>query len=95
MLKITQPEGENRAILWLEGKLVGPWVTELRSILAVPPGVFCRILDLAGVVFVDDSGIDLLLELRQRGLELINCSEFIRGLLESRSGRAQGSTGPR
>lgn len=62
----------------LEGRLVGPWVDELRRIgddaLAQKKTLT---LDLEGVRFADHHGIALLQELSQRQVSQINCSQFL------------------
>jgi len=62
----------------LEGKLVGPWVEELRRLsdaaLMTSEAVS---LDLEKVWFVDSQGIVLLRDLAKRHVAQINCSQFI------------------
>ena len=83
MLRITKLDG-NAAVptLKLEGKLLGPWVDEVRRAcydLAIPGRVQ---LDLAAVTFVDAAGARLLRELLRRGVSLVVCSGFVAALLE-------------
>lgn len=70
-------------ILRLEGRVIGPWVDELRrsceEALATSTSVE---LDLSGVSFVDRPGIPLLLCLRERGVILGKCSGFVSALLK-------------
>jgi hypothetical protein len=50
----------------LEGRMVGPWVTECqRAWLALEPSLSPKKLsvDLCGVIFVDESGLELLREI--------------------------------
>ncbi len=88
MLKIEATEGPNgRSRLRLEGRLIGPWVAELRS--ACEPVVASRrplVLDLSEVVFVDAAGLDLLCALGQRGVAL-DCSGFVAEQLRARGCR--------
>jgi anti-anti-sigma regulatory factor len=80
MLRITRVAGP---VLKLEGRLLGPWVDELRRACADlenPPGRLC--LDLAAVTFVDAAGARLLRELRQQHVTLTGCSGFVTVLLE-------------
>jgi ABC-type transporter Mla MlaB component len=83
MLKITHTEGhDSLSTLKLEGKLLGPWVTELaRSCneLACPPD-WLR-LDLSAVTFVDGPGLALLRDLLGRGATLAACSGLVAELL--------------
>jgi ABC-type transporter Mla MlaB component len=72
MLRITHLEGHDSiSTLKLEGKLLGPWVTELaRSCheLACSPDRLR--LDLSAVTFVDEPGLALLRDLLGRGARL-------------------------
>jgi hypothetical protein len=50
----------------LEGKMVGPWVTECRRAwLALAPSLSTKklALDLCGVTFMDEGGLELLREI--------------------------------
>ncbi len=83
MLKIARIERPGTGcILRLEGRVIGPWVEELRrcceEALACSPSVA---LDLSGVSFVDRPGIPVLQGFRARGVALINCSGFVSALL--------------
>ena len=83
MLKISRPEPEDQATSWkLEGRLVGPWVGELRRLaetaLADSRGL---VLDVSDVSFVDRQGEDLLRELIARRVRLERPSGFLRELL--------------
>lgn len=79
MLKIeTVSNGTGTATLVLEGRLIGPWVEELRR--------FCEesvspheglILDLGAVSFVDRGGLELLRSLADRQARVSNCSPFV------------------
>ena len=79
MLKISIVSDSDRAIeLQLEGKLVGPWVEELRKLsdeaLSLQKNVS---LDLERVWFVDSRGVTLLRDLAKRQVSEINCSQFV------------------
>jgi len=69
MLRITiQDEAQNPTIK-LEGKVVGPWVEELRrSWQSFAPALGARelLLDLRGVSFVDAKGRQLLRDIYQK-----------------------------
>jgi ABC-type transporter Mla MlaB component len=74
MLKISQVEVASRFItLRLEGRIVGPWVAELRQsceqILREDRSLR---LHLADVEFMDANGVTLLIELRSRGVSFID-----------------------
>ena len=79
MLKISVTNQSSEATNFqLEGKLVGPWVEELRRVsdaaLMTSEAVS---LDLEKVWFVDSQGIVLLRDLAKRHVAQINCSQFI------------------
>ncbi len=88
MLRITQAASDSGTRLILEGKIVGPWVAELRTAFqniseaGRPPE-----LDLAGVSYVDDAGERLLRELIAEGAQLMRCSGFVRETLRQRNDR--------
>jgi anti-anti-sigma regulatory factor len=85
MLRIAHVKADEsrRRVLRLEGRVVGPWVEELRRscdwALAAAPGLT---LDLAGVTFADRTGVALLRSLRGRGVALANCSAFLAAQLK-------------
>ena len=62
----------------LEGRLIGPWVEELRRLsdqaLSQQKTVS---LDLQKVWFVDLQGVDLLRDLSKKQVSQINCSPFV------------------
>jgi ABC-type transporter Mla MlaB component len=78
MLKISEPSANNALTLKLEGRLIGPWVAELKNAcerhLATRRSVH---LDLADVTFADRTGLELLLHLRAQGVTFLNCSPFL------------------
>ena len=79
MLKISQIGVSNHSVtLKLEGRVVGPWVAELRRIceplLAEDRALK---LDLAEVSYVDAEGVDALNGFKSRGVKLKNCSPFV------------------
>ena len=79
MLKISIISDSDQAIeLQLEGKLVGPWVEELRKLsdeaLSLQKNVS---LDLEKVWFVDSHGVTLLRDLAKRQVSELNCSQFV------------------
>ena len=84
MLKIVHVNGMAKATtLQLAGRLIGPWVEELRRtcepILARGDSLA---IDLSEVSFVDQAGVELLGWLRSREAVLSNCSGFIAELLK-------------
>ena len=79
MLKISIISDSDQAIeLQLEGKLVGPWVEELRKLsdeaLSLQKNVS---LDLERLWFVDSCGVTLLRDLARRQVSELNCSQFV------------------
>jgi len=78
MLKISQLEPVSHAvILRLEGRVVGPWLTELQNscenVLAAGRSLK---LHLGDVEFMDAHGVALLSSLRSRGVSLLECPPF-------------------
>jgi len=85
MLKISLNEnGHSITCLRLEGRLAGPWVAELKAAFQrlVREGRVPR-LNLANVTFVDDDGLELLVEFRRDGVILTDCSPFVTEQLRS------------
>ena len=83
MLRIsTISDSENHTRLRVEGRLMGPWVEELRQQCQQ---ALCEgktvILDLGKLLFVDSTGAALLRELAERQVVHENGSMFIRYLL--------------
>jgi anti-anti-sigma regulatory factor len=78
MLKIESAKSTDGCPrLTLEGRVIGPWVGEVRDACeqALAAG-FGLTLDLSEVVFVDKRGLELLRALGQRGVRL-DCSAFV------------------
>ena len=79
MLKISIISDSDEVIAYhLEGRIVGPWVDELRRIgdEAFAQGKALT-LDLGGVRFADHNGIALLQEMSLRQVSQLNCSQFL------------------
>jgi len=79
MLRITTFDSGNHVVtLQLEGRLVGPWVDELRSACEpiLQKGRMLK-LDLLRVGFADAQGLELLAQLRKRGAALDDPSPFL------------------
>lgn len=83
MLRITPTTENSQPCLRLEGRLAGPWVTELSAAVEAQRRVKPLCLDLAHVPFVDAAGLDLLVELRQHGTKIIAASPFVTQLLQT------------
>ena len=88
MLRITRLSGDHPTTLRLEGKLLAPWLRELRDAceLAIQHGSTngtapAVTLDLSGVLFVDAPGVGLLRELIAQGVRVTDPSSFVSELL--------------
>jgi anti-anti-sigma regulatory factor len=83
VLRITSSSESGRpTTLRIEGSLTGDWVDELSRAVSATVGTASGIvLDMAGVTFVDQDGVALLRRLKDRGIELINGSDFVRTLV--------------
>jgi ABC-type transporter Mla MlaB component len=82
VLKITEIFRSNKARTFkLEGKLLGPWLDELRNICQGLERSEQIRLDLAAVTFVDVAGATLLRELIRQGITVTTCSGFVEELL--------------
>jgi len=85
MMRITPRQGNNGlAQLRIEGRITQQTVEELslscEVCLADHSPLF---LDLSGVQFVDEAGIEVFRRLRQRGVILLGCSGFLTELLQT------------
>ena len=79
MLKISQTGTSNHSVtLKLEGRVIGPWVAELRRICE-PLLAENRTLklDLAEVCYLDTEGVAVLNSFESRGVKIENCSPFV------------------
>jgi anti-anti-sigma regulatory factor len=88
MLKIDSlGNGHGATTLVLEGRLIGPWVEELRhSCEKALDSTTGLILDLGRVTFIDREGIGLLRKLADRHAQVTNCSAFVAEQLRTREG---------
>ncbi len=79
MLRISVTSDSDVSIHFqLEGKLIGPWVEELRQLSNTALlGNKTVTLDLKKLWFTDLAGAGLLRDLHQRQVSQINCSQFI------------------
>ncbi len=82
MLRVTEDDEG----LVIEGELIGPWVAELRTVaeqrLRRQP-VPAPSLDLGAVDYVDPSGVALLRELLEAGMQLRGGNPFVDELLRT------------
>ena len=88
MLKISESKPVKQTItLRLEGRVVGPWVSELQQICeSLVTGRNKVALDLTEVSFADQSGVTLLCSLQTRGIKLLNLAPFVEEQLKSAAG---------
>src|SRR6478736_2709270 len=79
MLKITKGMApDNNSILYVEGKITGPWLEELRRCCDQVLSTARRLtLDMQNVSFVDRDAITLFRELTDREVAITNCSPFV------------------
>ena len=85
MLRISQAGTASHAVtLKLEGRVVGPWVSEARETCEkfLSEGRTVR-LNLAEVSFVDSDGVKFLANLISKGVALVDCSLFVEEQLRS------------
>ena len=85
MLKIVLIEtARETSTLRLEGRVIGPWVEELRRSCEPVLARGAKLaLDLSDVSFVDRDGVELFRSLQNRQVALLNCSGFVAELLKS------------
>jgi ABC-type transporter Mla MlaB component len=83
VLKITEmAQNDSGRTFKLEGKLLGPWVDELRNACTQALERLEQVsLDLAAVTFVNAAGAELLRELMRQGIIITQCSAFVVELL--------------
>jgi anti-anti-sigma regulatory factor len=85
VLKITITETPTERTWIMQGRLVGPWVSELRTTWKRAHGTEDKrtcIIDLNDVTFIDKSGERLLRAMSKRGAQLIANGVYIKHLLE-------------
>jgi RNA polymerase sigma-70 factor (ECF subfamily) len=94
MLKIVPERADDAATLKVEGRLIGPWVEELREACAKALDRDDPLtLDLGGVLFMDSAGIALVQDLRRRQVPVENCSSFVTEQLRGGQAMAVDSGG--
>ena len=82
MLRITQTISDLNTVLRIEGKLLAPWIDELRTTAETArAGGRSLTLDLARLSYADSAGIALLSELVRQGISVSACSGYIAALL--------------
>ena len=96
MLKISIIEGQTERRLIVEGKLVGPWVAELRSACEnVNTDPFGRklVIDMRHVTAISQEGENVLFELIQKGVKFRCRGVFTKHVLRQVARRANGNPG--
>ena len=83
MLRITKSrQNEDVHLVKLEGKLLEPWVEEVRGAFVGEPEAELPRLDLSGITFVDRPGTELLRQLLREGVRIESCPPFVAALLQ-------------
>jgi len=82
MLRVSRTIEHDTVTLLLEGKLLAPWVDEVRTLVDHRQSNRPRRLNLGAVDFVDRDGAQLLAALRREGIELVNCTPFVASLID-------------
>ncbi len=85
MLKITVESAEGTTTFKLEGKLTGPWVSELERswrATAIDCGGKCVKVDLSDVTYVDGEGQKLLSRMHQEGVRLQASGILTKSIIE-------------
>jgi ABC-type transporter Mla MlaB component len=90
MLMISEGQKANHSLtLQLEGRVVGPWVDELRKVCEpLLADEFTLTLDLAEVSFADKNGVKLLTSLSRRGVKLQRPTPFVAEQLKASASNA-------
>ncbi len=85
MLRITQTVHASGApVIKLEGKLLAPWIDQVRALCAQSTPTGMPLLDLSALAFADQAGTQLLQEMLRQGCVIEACAPFIAELLHSR-----------
>jgi ABC-type transporter Mla MlaB component len=82
MLRMTRADTGRVTTIIVEGKILGPWIAEVRAAIAAIPDGQQRRIDVARVTFVDSAGAELLATLQRDGIEVASCSQFIAELMK-------------
>jgi len=96
MLKISIIEGHTERRLIVEGKLVGPWVAELRSACEnVNTDLFGRklIIDMRHLTAISQEAENVLLELIKKGVKFRCRGVFTKHVFKQVARRANGNAG--
>jgi hypothetical protein len=96
MLKISTTENKDERRLIVEGKLVGPWVAELRTACEnVDADILGPklVVDMRHVTAISQEGENVLIELIQKGVKFRCHGVFTKHVLKQAARRANGNPG--
>jgi anti-anti-sigma regulatory factor len=84
VLKITKTsDKDDLQTIKLEGEILEPWISAIRlACTCHDRRSMHRALDLSSVTYADAAGAQLLRDLKHDGVEIVNCSSYVRELLE-------------
>jgi hypothetical protein len=94
MLKISIIDRANHRRLVLDGKIIGPWVAELRKACEAAradTSVGGLLIDMNHVTTISHEGESLLLELMKEGVKFRCCGVFTKQILKQIARRVAGS----
>jgi hypothetical protein len=81
MLRITQSPSVQLTTINLEGKLLAPWIDEVRAAVAAAQTQGAVRLNLEAMSFADHAGVELLRELSKQGVPHVGASAFMEVLI--------------
>jgi ABC-type transporter Mla MlaB component len=81
MLRILNTLSPATTTLHLQGKLLQPWIAEVQASVSGAAMQGAVRLDLSGLQFADESGLNLLRSLKLNGAELVEVPALIAALL--------------
>jgi anti-anti-sigma regulatory factor len=86
MLRISRSDSGHSTSFLLEGKLLEPWLDELRDAIARVPSARAVVLDLSGLSFIDAPGAVMLATLKRSGTCLESPSPLVAALIAAAIG---------
>ena len=92
MLKISIVESSSQCRLVLEGKLIAPWASEVRSECTKAQGDLHGrelIVDIKNLIAISREGENVLLELMKGGVKMRGCGVFTKHLLKQLARRTR------
>lgn len=85
MLRIDSTEIDGVLVIRMEGRLLAPWVHELRQLIEAHYGCGRLRLDLSALNYADPDGVDVLEAARRNGTEIFGATPFVAELLATAS----------